>query len=160
MITVQVGADVENPQGDIKLRATSRQLLSSGYLAVYATKFFQGSSAEDSEDTVAASRDNVLSELKVREDLLSIPVQAQSCDTTWNAAKVYLSVIGLLMQAGDKPQLSTITPQQHFTKPPAHFNEASAVKALEEQGIGRPSTYASIVRLLQVLTPKGYHSAL
>lgn len=43
-----------------------------------------------------------------------------------------------------------MTPGQHFTKPPPHFSEAALVKALEELGIGRPSTYASILRLLQV----------
>ncbi len=36
-------------------------------------------------------------------------------------------------------------PQQHFTQPPAHYNEASLVKTLEEMGIGRPSTYAAII---------------
>ena len=40
-------------------------------------------------------------------------------------------------------------PKQHFTKPPAHFTEASLVKALEEEGIGRPSTYAPTIALLQ-----------
>ena len=41
--------------------------------------------------------------------------------------------------------LSGLDPQQHFTQPPAHFTEASLVKALEEQGIGRPSTYAPTI---------------
>jgi len=39
--------------------------------------------------------------------------------------------------------------KQHFTKPPAHFTEASLVKALEDEGIGRPSTYAPTIALLQ-----------
>ena len=42
-----------------------------------------------------------------------------------------------------------ITPEQHFTQPPARFSEASLVKTLEELGIGRPSTYASIISVLQ-----------
>jgi DNA topoisomerase-1 len=41
-----------------------------------------------------------------------------------------------------------LDPQQHFTKPPAFFNTASLVKTLEEKGVGRPSTYASIVDTL------------
>ena len=42
-----------------------------------------------------------------------------------------------------------ILPKQHFTKPPPRFTEASLIKALEEQGIGRPSTYATIVDTIQ-----------
>ncbi len=42
------------------------------------------------------------------------------------------------------------TPSQHFTEPPARFTEATLVKALEEQGVGRPSTYASIINTIQV----------
>jgi len=42
-------------------------------------------------------------------------------------------------------ELIQITPSQHFTKPPAHYSDASLVRALEEKGIGRPSTYAPII---------------
>jgi len=42
-----------------------------------------------------------------------------------------------------------VTPNQHFTKPPARYTEAMLVRALEEKGIGRPSTYASIVNTIQ-----------
>lgn len=42
-----------------------------------------------------------------------------------------------------------INPEQHFTQPPPRYSEASLVKALEEKGIGRPSTYASIMQVLQ-----------
>src|SRR4029450_1917390 len=42
-----------------------------------------------------------------------------------------------------------IKPTQHFTQPPPRFTEASLVKKLEEQGIGRPSTYASIIQTIQ-----------
>ncbi len=49
------------------------------------------------------------------------------------------------LQQGDVLQLSELIPSQHFTQPPAHYTEASLVKALEEQGIGRPSTYAPTI---------------
>ncbi len=45
--------------------------------------------------------------------------------------------------------LVKITPDQHFTEPPARYNEASLIKALEENGIGRPSTYAPILSNIQ-----------
>src|SRR6202522_3166820 len=53
------------------------------------------------------------------------------------------------MTEGDKVKLVAVTPAQHFTEPPPRFSEASLVKALEEYGIGRPSTYASIISTLR-----------
>jgi DNA topoisomerase I len=53
------------------------------------------------------------------------------------------------MQEGDRVKLNGIVPTQHFTEPPPRFSEASLVKALEEHGIGRPSTYASIISTLR-----------
>jgi len=49
---------------------------------------------------------------------------------------------------GDILSLEAVRPEQHFTEPPLRFTEASLVKALEERGIGRPSTYASIISTL------------
>ncbi|TVQ48724.1 MAG: DNA topoisomerase I [Gammaproteobacteria bacterium] len=53
------------------------------------------------------------------------------------------------MAEGDEIQLRDVRADQHFTEPPPRFSEASLVKALEEYGIGRPSTYASIISTLQ-----------
>ncbi len=50
---------------------------------------------------------------------------------------------------GELLPLQGIRPEQHFTEPPPRYSEASLVKALEEHGIGRPSTYASIISTLQ-----------
>ncbi|MBE0404524.1 type I DNA topoisomerase [Halomonas citrativorans] len=50
---------------------------------------------------------------------------------------------------GTPMAMETLDPQQHFTKPPARYTEASLVKELEKQGIGRPSTYASIISTIQ-----------
>jgi DNA topoisomerase I len=50
---------------------------------------------------------------------------------------------------GEKLQLLGITPKQHFTEPPPRYTEASLVKTLEEKGIGRPSTYATILTTIQ-----------
>jgi DNA topoisomerase-1 len=53
-----------------------------------------------------------------------------------------------LMKPGDRVPLDRIHADQHFTQPPPRFTEASLVKTLEEYGIGRPSTYASIIQTL------------
>jgi DNA topoisomerase-1 len=53
------------------------------------------------------------------------------------------------MNEGDAVQLTGLHPEQHFTEPPPRFTEASLVKALEEHGIGRPSTYATIISTLR-----------
>ncbi len=53
------------------------------------------------------------------------------------------------LEKGDKVACKKITPKQHFTQPPPRYNEASLVKALEEHGIGRPSTYATIITVIQ-----------
>jgi DNA topoisomerase I len=50
-----------------------------------------------------------------------------------------------LVVQGDALRLNSITPEQHFTEPPPRYTEATLVKALEEKGIGRPSTYAAIM---------------
>ncbi|MBZ9560355.1 MULTISPECIES: type I DNA topoisomerase [unclassified Modicisalibacter] len=50
---------------------------------------------------------------------------------------------------GTVMELVKLDPQQHFTKPPARYTEASLVKELEKRGIGRPSTYASIISTIQ-----------
>ncbi|CAN5305661.1 type I DNA topoisomerase [soil metagenome] len=50
-----------------------------------------------------------------------------------------------LVEKGESLKLNSIAPEQHFTEPPPRYTEATLVKALEEKGIGRPSTYAAIM---------------
>ncbi|HVF57804.1 MAG TPA: type I DNA topoisomerase [Pyrinomonadaceae bacterium] len=50
-----------------------------------------------------------------------------------------------LVERGEQLKLNAVTPEQHFTEPPPRYTEATLVKALEEKGIGRPSTYAAIM---------------
>lgn len=71
---------------------------------------------------------------------------------------------GLLpeLAKGDQVQLRDLLTHQHFTEPPPRYSEASLVKTLEEYGIGRPSTYASIISTLQnreyvILDKKRFH---
>ncbi len=53
------------------------------------------------------------------------------------------------MQEGELVSVETVNPRQHFTDPPPRFTEASLVKRMEELGIGRPSTYASVLTVLR-----------
>ena len=53
------------------------------------------------------------------------------------------------LAVGEELKLINLDPEQHFTKPPARFTEAALVKELEKKGIGRPSTYASIISTIQ-----------
>lgn len=52
------------------------------------------------------------------------------------------------LEEGEALELKTLVPQQHFTEPPPRYNEASLIKALEEHGIGRPSTYAPTIKTI------------
>jgi DNA topoisomerase-1 len=60
-----------------------------------------------------------------------------------------------MLKSGDAPAKKSVESEQHFTQPPPRFSEASLVKKMEELGIGRPSTYASV---LQVLKDRDYVS--
>ena len=53
------------------------------------------------------------------------------------------------LETGDTAQATALEKQQHFTQPPARYTEATLVKAMEEKGVGRPSTYAAIVATIQ-----------
>ena len=53
------------------------------------------------------------------------------------------------LQEGDTAQATELKKEQHFTQPPARYTEATLVKAMEEKGVGRPSTYATIVSTIQ-----------
>ena len=53
------------------------------------------------------------------------------------------------LEKGDLVACQKVNPKQHFTQPPPRYNEASLIKALEDKGIGRPSTYATIITVIQ-----------
>ena len=52
------------------------------------------------------------------------------------------------LKEGDKAEIQTIKPEQHFTEPPSRYSEASLIKKLEAEGVGRPSTYAPTIATL------------
>ena len=53
------------------------------------------------------------------------------------------------LEVGDRARIADIRKEQHFTQPPARYTEASLVKAMEEKGVGRPSTYAATISTIQ-----------
>ncbi|MBI3830329.1 MAG: type I DNA topoisomerase [Planctomycetes bacterium] len=69
------------------------------------------------------------------------------------AAKKRADQVLPAMKTGDHPDLKSLEPVQHFTQPPPRYTEASLVKMLEREGIGRPSTYATII---STLLDRGY----
>ena len=79
-------------------------------------------------------------------------VYQEGRDSTSDAVETDKQVDSGILPAVDRGErLATrkVTPEQHFTQPPPRFTDASLVKAMEELGIGRPSTYASIIQVLQ-----------
>ncbi len=77
------------------------------------------------------------------------PVPNQSVAPAADADDDAASGVLPVLSEGQKLALRELRPDQKFTQPPARYNEGSLVKALEENGIGRPSTYASIISVLQ-----------
>ena len=79
-------------------------------------------------------------------------VYQEGRDSTSDAVETDKQDESAILPAVDKGErLATrkVKPEQHFTQPPPRFTDASLVKAMEELGIGRPSTYASIIQVLQ-----------
>ncbi len=76
-------------------------------------------------------------------------VYQESADETRKAAEDEEQRMLPPLKEGEDVDLVRIRPEQHFTEPPPRYTEASLVKTLEEHGIGRPSTYASIISTLQ-----------
>jgi DNA topoisomerase-1 len=97
----------------------------AGWLAVY------GASKEEAEESERTERPAV--------------APGSQADSEEELDGAQLPVV----KQGQTLTLKTLTPEQKFTQPPPRFNEGSLVKALEENGIGRPSTYASIINVLQ-----------
>ncbi|MEK7264006.1 MAG: DNA topoisomerase, partial [Bacteroidota bacterium] len=82
--------------------------------------------------------------LQVYDDALEQDEKMQDDDPELTEKKIPLHI-----QKEQKVSLESLIPHQHFTKPPARYSESTLVKELESLGIGRPSTYASIVSTIQ-----------
>jgi len=96
-------------------------------------------------------------------DTMSVDIEAGKCEFRANGSKIkFAGFMALYVEGNDEAleekdvilpdlkegqvlNLKELKPEQHFTEPPARYTEASLVKALEERGIGRPSTYAPTI---------------
>jgi len=115
----QTGVELVEPSGRTKLRATGSVIAFDGFLRLYR---------EDEDDRAADARAGIATAgPEPDDDSKTLPP----------------------MREGDAAKSGPVTASQHFTQPPPRFSEATLVKRLEELGIGRPSTYASILQVLQ-----------
>ncbi len=114
---------VEVQGGHFTLRASGRIQRFAGFMKVYTEGKDEAPKTKPEE-----TRDETAEEATVEEDAeLTLPP----------------------LEVGEPLRLLGVTPAQHFTQPPPRYTEATLVKDLEELGIGRPSTYAAILSVIQ-----------
>jgi DNA topoisomerase I len=80
---------------------------------------------------------------------MKVYVESQDDDNTEKTETKDSDRILPALKKGENLNLLEISPEQHFTQPPARFTEAMLVKELEDKGVGRPSTYASIISVIK-----------
>ena len=118
----ETAVDIE--AGDYLLRARGQVMKFKGFLAVY----------EESADEAAKVRAKKAEAMGAPEAEKEEPEAKEGLPP---------------LEEGQKLKLQKLDTDQHFTEPPPRFSEASLVKELEENGIGRPSTYASIITTIE-----------
>ncbi|MEM1940763.1 MAG: type I DNA topoisomerase [Candidatus Methanomethylicaceae archaeon] len=122
IITVNIQGSSPHTNLQVTFRVRASQLLFPGFLALYPD--------HEKEEAIAKQERSENSE---NEDEKELPTLAHLPD----------------LKPGDKLILHNINAEQRWTKPPPHFSEASLIRQLEQLGIGRPSTYATILQRLK-----------
>ncbi|GLI64084.1 hypothetical protein VaNZ11_007253 [Volvox africanus] len=146
VVTVDFSAD----GGSLTLRSSGSLLRQPGFLRAYSDpQVVQGSDEEEEEDQAQLQRQQ---QQQQQQGGSSSDISGGSGDQDPGLPRDNRgpAVEQLLtLKVGGVLQPVSVEPAQHWTRPPPRYTEASLVKALEERGIGRPSTYAPIMSLLQ-----------
>lgn len=134
--------EIASPDGQVGLRANGQVMLFDGFLKVYD----QGRDDDEGDD---GSRLPAITEGEVAAQVAKafeaeFAKAGEKDDPTPEAHNNQRAAPGLLMN-----EAGSAASRQHFTQPPPRYTEATLVKRMEELGIGRPSTYASIVTTIQ-----------
>ena len=137
----QDAVDVTDGGGSLALRASTSSVESPGFLAAYSAHVIRPLAAQlgDIQDSEALAAEH-----GTDADTTGVPRWACGTGADPTAAAIRS------LQRGDTVTAAGAAPLQHWTKPPGRLTEGTLVKAMEEAGIGRPSTYAPIIRVLQV----------
>lgn len=143
----QTVATIVNAGGDITFRASGSVLVFDGFLVLYDESNDDDDAKSDTEQAAKAQTESDTPD--TGEGKSAEPIDKMLQDKDKEEANKKLP----LLQVGMAVDLMDVLTQQHFTQPPARYSEASLIKTLEELGIGRPSTYA---RILQVLQERAY----
>ena len=137
----QVAVDIFSDDRQVGLRANGSVVKFPGFLALYRESRDEDAQAGEGEESGANSAKSETSGARSETDGKSATSSAPERDD--------LDRLLPPMRIGDALATDKIHLKQSFTEPPPRFTEASLVKKLEELGIGRPSTYASIIDVLQ-----------
>eukprot|EP00775_Hariotina_reticulata_P013174 gene13174-13305_t len=140
----QVTVELMSPCNSLLLRCSGSSLVFPGYQAVWLSSRLAGQQTEGQESEVDGVTCSDGDE-----------GAGSSEESSSTSSSSFISKVLSKLHIGQKIQLLQVHPAQHFTEPPPRYNEASMVKIMEELGVGRPSTYAPIMRLLQT---RGYVS--
>ncbi|WP_108503422.1 type I DNA topoisomerase [Paracoccus indicus] len=134
--------EITSPDAQVGLRANGQVMLFDGFLRVYD----QGRDDDDGEDSarLPAITEGEAATLVASGFDAEFAKAGEKTDPLPDAPKGQRAAPGLLMN-----DAASTAARQHFTQPPPRYTEATLVKRMEELGIGRPSTYASIVTTIQ-----------
>ncbi|GLC63308.1 hypothetical protein PLESTF_000022500 [Pleodorina starrii] len=141
VVTVEYSAD----GGSLTLRSSASLIRQPGFLRAYEDL----PAAEPEDDTSSQQQQAEGGGGSGNEDVAALAAVSLGRDQEGQDNRGPAAELLLALQVGSPLRPGPVSPCQHSTRPPARFTEASLVKALEERGIGRPSTYAPIMSLLQ-----------